>query len=220
MKVAITGGTGFLGKALIEKLLIKGYSPVILTRSNYLENNEIKYLKTDYSKSSLIKQLENIDAVVHLAAKRGSSNLITDFNYEQIMAQNLFEACKENSITNIVYASTISVYSNQSYLPWIEGGSEEEPVSMYGINKLTIEKMANYYNRKENMYIKSLRFAHLFGFNEKNNYMINLFLRQAYNKETIILHNTNADKREFLYVKEAARATISALEKNEGKRCL
>lgn len=214
MKIAITGGTGFLGNNLMKYLITKNYIPVIFTRSKTNKfNSSCIYRFTDYSIEDLIDKLFDIDAVVHLAAKRGSQGNIYGFHGNEILTQNLYEACYKSNIKNIVYASSISVYSDQNILPW----TEEHPPSprlMYGVSKISCEYIGDIYSAKKGLYIKNLRFAHLYGFNEKNNYMINLFLRQAFNNRKIIINQNSVAKREFLYVKDASKAILNALNKN------
>ena len=118
MKIAILGGSGFLGKYVVEEILKNGHTPIILTRRGI--KNEYESRITDYSKEDLMIKLKDIDAVVHLAAKRGSQGLISEFYDNEVLTQNLYEACYEMNIKNIVYASTISVYSDEKYLPWTE----------------------------------------------------------------------------------------------------
>lgn len=211
MKVAITGGTGLLGKALIPLIEAEGWEPIILSRSVCSEAN---IRQTDYSKANLIEKLSDCQMMVHLAANRGPKSEIAAFHPDEVLTQNLYEACIKNTIKNIVYASSISVYSNQETLPWNESVAIA-PVSMYGISKYTNELLGNYYYQKHQLNIKNLRFAHLFGANEKNNYLVNLFMRLAYNHEVLTLHTQSTAKREFLYVKDAARAIIQALKHTE-----
>lgn len=212
MKIAVTGGTGFLGKYAVESIKEEGHIPVILTR-NPIDTTIIRdeYRQTDYTKLDLIGKLHDIDAVVHLAAKRGSQGLISEFHDNEEMTQNLYEACTKRNITNIVFASTISVYSNESLLPWTEE-QVPEPKLMYGVCKLSCEYIGNIYTEKKGLHIKNLRLAHLYGFNEKNNYMINRFFRQAFHREQLILNAKSIAKREFLYAKDAAKAIICALK--------
>lgn len=214
MKIAITGGAGFLGRYVIESLNDTHYTPVILTRRD-LEIKELscEFRVTDYTLKDLTKKLADIDAVVHLAAKRGSQGKITEFHDNEILTQNLYEACFKLGISNIVFASTISVYSDESTLPWTEE-HVPAPMLMYGVSKLANEHIGNIYTIKKGLNIKNLRFAHLFGFNEKNNYMINRFFRQAFHRETLVVNGRSIAKREFLYAKDAAKAIICALKKN------
>lgn len=214
MRVAITGGTGFLGRYVAEAIKNEGMVPVIITRT---EPNDLdcldEYCVTDYTEENLTKVLEDIDAVVHLAAKRATDSKIDSYKENEIITQNLYNACCRVDVKNIVYASTISVYSKKECLPWNEG-QLPDPYSLYGISKLGCEYIGNLYSKK-GLKIKNLRLAHLFGFNEKNNYMINKFFRQAHNKKQLMLDAKGVALREFLYAKDAASAIVCALKKED-----
>lgn len=215
MKIAILGGTGFLGGYVINKLRKEDKIPVVLTRREINEKLEdCEYRITDYSKEDLINKLNDINGVIHLAAKRGSTGNVSEFHNNETLTQNLYDACFELNIKNIVYASTISVYSDVACLPWDEGHLPC-PKLMYGVSKITCEYIGNIYSSNKGLNIKNLRFAHLYGFNEKNNYMINLFFRQAFNKQELVIENKSIAKREFLYAKDAAKAIYCALEKED-----
>lgn len=211
MKVAISGGTGLLGKALIPLIKLEGWTPVILSRGG-TSNSDTR--TTNYSKEDLRSKISDCDMAVHLAANRGLSAEIRTYHPDEIITQNLYETCLALGIQNIVYASSISVYSNQENLPWREN-TVATPASMYGISKYTNELIGNHYNENYNMKIKNLRFAHLFGAKEENNYLVNLFMRLAYNHLPLVLHNQSSAKREFLYVKDAALAIVQALKHSE-----
>lgn len=205
MKIAITGGTGFLGSFLTPLLLENGHEVTILSRK-YDDN----VTQTDYSLESLTKILEGHDAVVHLAAKRSAQGKKEEFQDNEVLTQKLYDASVANNITNIVYASTISVYSGDDLLPWRET-DVPMPALMYGVSKLTCEAIGNLYNMKYGLAVKNLRLAHLYGPSERNNYMINLFFRRAFNKQQLVLHTKSTAKREFLYIKDAAAAILAAL---------
>lgn len=214
MKIAITGGSGFLGKYVAEAINRENNIPVIFSRRNIDDRRDgFEYRATDYSKTDLIDKFFDIDAVVHLAAKRGSQGKIAEFHDNEVLTQNLYDACLERNIENIVYASTISVYSDKEFLPWKET-QLPAPELMYGVSKLANEYVGNVYSEKKGLCIKNLRFAHLYGFNEQNNYMINRFFRQAFHREQLVINARSIAKREFLYAKDAAKAVICALKQN------
>lgn len=209
MKVAISGGSGFIGQYLCDELVNCSFEPIILTRTKK-DNSKYKEIETDYSISDLLVKMRGIDAVVHLASKRGSQGQIEEFHENEILTQKIFDVCAELSIKNIVNASTISVYGTLSELPWNESDTIN-PSLMYGVSKFTNECIANIYAQQKDLSIKNLRIAHVFGFNEKNNYMINKFMRLAYNKKELVIDAPATAKREFIYAKDVARAIRMAL---------
>lgn len=209
MKVAISGGTGFIGNYLCKELEMNNIEPVILSREEN-ECSKYKTIKTDYTYKDLLSKITDIDAFVHLAFKRGSHGRIEEFHGNEIMAQTIFDVCRDLKIKNVVNASTISVYSKQEELPWYEN-STIQPELMYGISKFTNECIGNIYSKNYDINIKNLRIAHVYGFNEKNNYMINKFMRLAYKGNILELNNPAQAKREFVYAKDVARAIHLAL---------
>lgn len=213
MKVAITGGTGFIGQYVINEFLNHDIEPVVLTRQKS-EKEASNLISTDYTYEDLLIKLNDVDAVVHLASKRGSQGKIEEFHENEILTQVLFDACRDLGIKNIVNASTISVYGVPSELPWSENATIM-PELMYGASKFQNECIANIYSKKYKMAIKNLRIAHVFGFNEKNNYMINKFMRQAFNKKKLVIDSPASAKREFIYAKDVARAVRLALNYEE-----
>lgn len=205
MKIAISGVTGFLGQYVQKELEKYGHEIIGLSRNG--KNS------TNYTVESLDLFFKDVDAIIHLAAQRGSGRSISEYLENITLTQNIFEAARNNNIKNIVYASTISVYKGGKHI--YTETDKAEPMTMYGISKYMGELLGNYYNEKHNMYIKSLRLAHIFGFNEKNNYMINLFMRKAFNHETLEVLCQSKAKREMIYAKDAAAGIRKAVEAKE-----
>lgn len=208
-KVAVTGGTGFLGAYLLKELVRQGHEPVVLSTKNRDFDYELR--ETDYSVESLEAVLADVDGVIHLAAKRGAQPRIEEFHEGEILTQNVLEAAKNCGIKHVVFASSISVYSDEDLLPWTEDQAAT-PISMYGIAKLSSEMIGEWYANRYGMKVKSLRMAHLFGALEKNNYMINIFIRKAYLNKPLEVKDS-LSKREFLYAKDAALALATSLFK-------
>lgn len=206
MNIIITGATGLLGR-YVKEVIGQQYNLILLSRQ---ENEDTIY--TDYSINSLknIMNENNISTVVHLAGSRIQANSFLDYNNEQQMLSNIFEASNETDIKKIIVASSISVYSDVEKLPWKET-QVHSPKSFYGINKMTTEKVSELYGQKYNIEVINLRLSHLYGANEKNNYMINIFMRKAFKDFDIEIHNECMVKREFLYAKDAANAILCAI---------
>lgn len=215
MKVAITGGTGFLGKEVVSMLdRDTNYTPIIIGREAFIENIKNEYRSTDYSKQSLDTVLKDIDAVIHLAAKRGANGSISDFHANEIITENLFSSCACLEIKNIVFASSISVYSDVTKIPW----TEEQlpyPKNLYGVSKVACEYIGDLYHKKYDLNIKSLRIAHIIGDGEQYRGMMNIFIDNAFEKKTLKVNGKSIAKREFVYVKDVARAIKIAVSKPE-----
>lgn len=210
MKIAVTGGLGFLGDELVKLLLEKKHQVVVLTRKYTSSPKPVEIRTTDYTIEALSDCFKDIEAVVHLASVRGAGGGISDFLINEVLAENIFRAAYQNNINNIVQASTISVYSDCSKIPWNES-QVIVPKTFYGISKLACEHIGAIYNRKYGMSIKSLRIAQILGEGERKGFMMNTFIDRAFNKEQLVVNGKSIAKREFVYVKDVANAINCAL---------
>ena len=210
MKVAVTGATGLVGRKTVEHLKSSGFEVIPLTR-----NIEEGYISTDYSIESLTSIFKNIDAVVHLAAKRdGNSKTYKNFQINENLTENILIAMRySNRCKKIIYMSSISVYSGESDLPWGEE-TLPRPVGGYGLSKLACEHLCRIY-QKFGINYTVLRCAHILGIEEKG-YMLSMFMSRAYRHEQICVIGKSVAKREFIYVKDVANAIVWALTSDQG----
>lgn len=211
MNIAITGGTGLLGCYLIEKLRqVSRHKILILSWRTPDRNGAVEYRVTDYSQESLLKALKDIDAVVHLAAKRGNFSKTSDYLVNAGITKQLYQACIKKKISKIIFSSSISVYSDENSLPWHEN-MFLKPLSAYGASKMICEFMGNLCSQKYEIPVINLRFCHLFGRAEQNDYMINRFMRLAFSKQKLVIYSDQPARREFMYTRDAAQAILCAL---------
>lgn len=111
MKIAITGGNGFLAGYLERELEMLGINFVMLVRASGHHKNNCNYIETDYSAESLRKILCGKDSIVHLAGPRKVAQELSSYKDFFMLTKNLYEAAADIGISNIVCASSISVYS-------------------------------------------------------------------------------------------------------------
>jgi len=216
MRIGITGGTGFIGTVLLDYILRYKRNEFDEITIYGTENKKaylgFEYIMTDYSIERLCRDIRGKDAIIHLAAKRGRGDKLDDFHVNMKITENIYAACVEQHIRNIVYASSISVYSDLRLLPWKES-QPISPVSCYGISKAVGEYLADIYHNKYGLNIKSLRLAHVFGLRDKMEFMIDIFLNKAMRKDKLTVIGKSQAKREFIYVKDVVRAILLSLKR-------
>ena len=148
MKVLVTGGAGYIGSVLVDRLITGGHQVNVIDdlSNGYLENihKDAKFFQGTILDIDLLnKALDQTEAVLHLAAKirveEGESkpDLYKQVNIEGTL--NLLKLCKEKGISKFVFASTAAVYGNPEDFPVTES-SKEAPVNVYGQTKLEIDK--------------------------------------------------------------------------------
>ncbi len=122
-------------------------------------------------KESLMDALHGCEAVVHLAAIRPLKGQESDYliyNKNVELTSNIFESCRNVGISNIVFASSISIYNPRcNNIPFKTSDKIEYTLNLYGLSKYFCEKLALYYNHYYGMDIKSLRLAQVLGVGEK-----------------------------------------------------
>lgn len=220
MKLAITGGTGFIGawvlRSIDQNTEVKVFGRDKKRKSVITDTREYEYVITDYSVGDLTEKLKGYDALIHLAATRVGASGFEPYLENIAISQNLFEACNANGISNVVCLSSISVYSFNNTQPWKED-SYVAPLTFYGISKVSMENLAEYYNCKKSMSIKSLRVAQVLGHGERSGFMLMNFIEQAYNNEILHVYGEGAGRREYVYVRDVVDAIFHALHKADVK---
>ncbi|WP_022890742.1 NAD-dependent epimerase/dehydratase family protein [Agromyces italicus] len=201
--IAIVGGTGLLGRHLQSELSRHGLDMIVLSR-NRPETTNSDWLRLPDDPADLTRTFSACDAVVNLAAQRSPMGGVEPQLANTLLVSKVLDAAADAGVRAFVNASSISVYGTGGSLPWPES-VKPHPNSYYGIMKLAgeflVERRAVDFDACVN-----LRLAHLFGEGEHNNYMINRFMRLAYNKLPLPLNAPAIAERDFLYAGEAARA--------------
>ncbi|MEK7434405.1 MAG: NAD-dependent epimerase/dehydratase family protein [Cyanobacteriota bacterium] len=127
MKVFVTGGAGFLGKAIIKQLLKENHEIISYSRNNYpeLERMGVTHSKGDLSDlATLKKAIKGCDVVFHVAAKASYWGDYQDFYSTNVLGtENIIQACKDENISKLIYTSSPSVVHNGV---GIEGKNEEQ----------------------------------------------------------------------------------------------
>jgi UDP-glucose 4-epimerase len=230
MKVLVTGGTGFIGSFVVEKLLEKGHDVCIVAIGRELPEyirkirDQITFHQADYGDvDSLNKILPGCDAVIHLAwstvpkQTRGTTGF--EFSSNVISSITLLEKCIDFNIGKFVFISSGgTIYGIPDHIPIAET-HEQKPISGYGLSKLTMEKLLHIYHHAQGINYSVLRVSNAYG--ERQNYIknqgvISVWIRNIFKKGEIEIWGDGSVIRDYVYVKDVADAIVNALEKTNG----
>ena len=223
-KVLITGGAGFIGSHIVDKLLENNYSVVVLdnlssgTEDNLQNSDKLKLYQVNIEKDNLeeIFDIEKPDYVIHLAAQTSVNYSIFNTYFDadmNIMATiRLLDVCKKYNVKKFITASSAAVYGNPKYLP-IDENHPTEPMSPYGLSKLTMEK----YIQLSGVPYIIFRFSNAYGPRQKSSKesgVIAIFDRAMKNNEPINIYGDGEQIRDFIYVEDIANICVKALASN------
>tara|TARA_B110000438_G_scaffold139854_1_gene135075 strand:+ start:2255 stop:3169 length:915 start_codon:yes stop_codon:yes gene_type:complete len=225
MNIAVTGGAGFIGSHIVEKLVERGDKVIVIDnlQTGKKENlkkvwDRIEFLEIDIRNFDLLKRkLKNIDGIFHEAALASvQDSFVKPNEYQDVNVngtENIFKLAKEFGF-KVVYASSSSVYGNPIKIP-IKEESQKNPINPYAQTKLDDETLALKY-AKEGVSIIGLRYFNVFGERQSKNYagVIKLFLERIENHDPPIINGNGSQIRDFVYVKDVVQANIMALESN------
>ena len=229
--ILITGGAGFIGSNLIERLLKEDYEVICLDNFNDYYNPEIKrnnissfsrernfnLIEADIrNKNTLKKVFEKykFQKVIHLAAQAGvrlslkQPNLYVDVNVNGTL--NLLELSREYKIKNFIFGSSSSVYGATKEIPFSEEG-KLKPISPYGVSKRTGELLCYTYNHLYNLPVTILRFFTVYGPRQRPDMAIYKFTKLIDEGKEIYLYGNGETSRDYTYISDIIEGIISAL---------
>ncbi|WP_066632786.1 NAD-dependent epimerase/dehydratase family protein [Desulfolucanica intricata] len=227
-KILVTGGAGFLGSHLCERLLTDGYTVRILDsfssgKDGNLEKilEKVELLRGSISDETVVNTAcRGVDAVIHAAFPMTLRE--RDLNSRTVsgVLTGLFNVLKGalNNNALMVYISSIAVYGNQQYLP-IDERHPLEPVLLHGALKLAGEEFCKVLTKSHDLRTVILRVADIYGPRNTRVSVPIRFLRQALKNEPITVYGDGSQSRTYTYVDDftAAVAGVLSEPKTEGK---
>jgi len=230
--ILVTGVAGYIGSVLVRQLLDKGYKVIGLDRLMYGGESllgvynypNFEFIKGDIrKKEDLIKVVDKIDAVVHLAAIVGDPactkqpEVARNTNWDG--SKLLFDLCeKRENIENFIFASTCSTYGKMDGNTCVNEDSPLNPVSLYAELKVKFEKYLLKSNTRKDFTPTALRFSTVYGISPRMRFdlTVNEFVRElAFNRKLLIYGEQFW--RSYCHVEDIARACFLVLESEPNK---
>lgn len=226
MKILLTGGAGFIGSHLSEKLIAQGHEVVIYdnltTGKREQVPQEAKLIVGDIRdpKVGELFARENFEAMIHLAAQTGVPASIDSPHFDgdvNILGTiNLLEACRTYQVKRVIFASTAAAYGDVTELP-VQETTKMQPTSFYGLSKLTVEKYLALYQSQFGLDYVVLRFANVYGERQGDGGeggVVSIFCRKFFENQSVAVYGDGCQTRDFVYVGDVADAICLALTTN------
>jgi UDP-glucose 4-epimerase len=228
MRALVTGGAGFIGSHLSERLLAQGAEVVALdcftdyyprpikerNLANLRGQPKYQFVEADLNAIALAPLLDGVTHVFHLAAQAGvRKSWGRDFQTYTVLnidaTQRLLEACVDRPIERIVYASSSSVYGDDVTLPMREDAMVQ-PVSPYGVTKLAAEHLCNLYYVNHGVKAVSLRYFTVYGPRQRPDMGFHRFFTAIAEGRPLAQFGDGLQTRDFTFIADIVTATANA----------
>ena len=233
-KYLITGGAGFIGSSIAERLLKEGKKVVTIDNfcdfydkkikenniKDIVNNSNYKLYRNDIRDKEAIKKIfdenSDIEVVIHLAAMAGVRPSIENpILYQEVNCmgtQNILEEMKLHGIKNGVFASSSSVYGNCKEVPFNENMIVDFAISPYAATKKANEVMAHVYHKLFYMNIIMLRFFTVYGPKQRPDLAINKFTRLMLENKEIPMFGDGTTSRDYTYIDDIVDGVIKSCD--------
>ena len=224
MKVLVTGGAGFIGSHLVDRLVQEGHEVVVVdnlsTGKRRNLNRAARFFKLDIQSSGLERVLRNErpHMVMHLAAQMDVRKSVEDPMFDAqvnvLGTLNVLQQSIKHGVRKVVFSSSGgAIYGEQEIYPAPES-HVTRPLSPYGVSKLCGEQYLSYYQRVNGLQIVSLRYANVYGPRqdpEGEAGVVAIFIQKLLSNEQAIVNGNGRQTRDFVYVEDVVEANLAAM---------
>ena len=231
MKVLVTGGAGFIGSHLVEKLLRDGHDVAILDDFNDFYDPQVKRANIaavgkdiavhdvdlrDAGKVAGLFRKEKFDAIAHLAARAGvrpsiqQPQLYYDTNVAGTL--HLLEAARTNAVERFIFASSSSVYGAAKKVPFSEDEHLTQTLSPYAATKIGGEFLCSTYSHLYKLRIVALRYFTVYGARQRPDLAIHQFTKKIHAGDSIDQFGDGSTRRDYTYIDDIIQGTMAALK--------
>jgi len=233
MNILITGGAGFIGSHLSERIIGLGHRVICIDNFNdyydpaikeynlkeIINNENFILYRADIVDRTAVREIfsaHNIDIVIHLAARAGvRPSLSNTVLYEKVNIEgtiNLLECCRERAINRFIFASSSSVYGGNKKIPFSETDKVDFPVSPYAATKKSGELMCYTYHHLYDISIFAFRFFTVYGPRQRPEMAIHKFTRKILNGDPIEVYGDGSSSRDYTYIDDIVNGIIGSLD--------
>ena len=230
MNCLVTGGAGFIGSHIVDKLLQLGHQVICVDNESaecheqfYWNDNADNHKIDICDYQSMESIFTNIDAVFHVASDARIQPAILNpkrsIENNVLGTLNMLELSRKNNVQKFVYSSTSSVYGKKSAIPNVET-QPSDPLTPYSTAKVFGENLCRVYNNLYSVNTISFRYFNVYGDRQplKGQYapVIGLFQKQKNNNQALTIVGDGTQRRDFTHVSDIVEANILALSMSDG----
>ncbi|MDZ7372505.1 MAG: GDP-mannose 4,6-dehydratase [candidate division KSB1 bacterium] len=237
MRILVTGGAGFIGSHLCEKLLARGdtvvciddfndyYDPRIKRRNlaGCVGDPRFRLVEGDIREERVLEEAFSMgpfDVVAHLAARAGVRPSIRDpLLYEQVNVHGttlLLEWMRRTGVQRMVFASTSSVYGANRKVPFSETDPVDNPISPYAATKKACELICYTYYHLFGIHTTCLRFFTVYGPRQRPDMAIHRFTRLIDTGKPVPMYGDGTSRRDYTYIDDVLQGVLRAIDGCEG----
>lgn len=226
MKCVVTGGAGFIGSHLVDRLLGQGHEVTVIDNlssgrlefiGHHFPDDHFNFIKLDISGDQLIKDLKGADVVYHLAAnpdvRVGAEDTKIHLKQNIIATYNVLESMRSFGVKKIAFTSTSTVYGEAAVVPTPEGYGPLMPISLYGASKLACEALISSYCYTFDMTSWLFRFANIIGDRSTHGVIYDFAMKLKNDPTRLTILGDGRQSKSFLLVDDCVDAMLFAVEK-------
>ena len=233
LKVLVTGGAGFIGSYLVDRLVKDGYEIRVIDDlstgrldniQNHLNAGKIDFIRGDVRDASLVrKTVDGVDVVVHLAAVTSVpfsvENPDLTFDVNLLGTLNLIRACAQEGVGRFVFVSSCAVCGEPEFLP-VKEEHRADPISPYAESKLIAESYCLGFQERQLLGSVVLRFFNVYGPRQgMNDYsgVITRFVDSVRRKEPLVIYGDGSQTRDFVSVYDIVEAVLASMKSSNAE---
>lgn len=230
MRILVTGGAGFIGSHLVDKLIELGNEVIVLDNlssgkkefiQKHFKNPNFKFYKVDLLKEKINDYFKNVDEVWHLAAnpdvRAALKDTKIDINQNILLTHNVLEAMRENDVKKIFFTSSSTVYGEANKIPTPENYSPLMPISLYGSTKLACEALISSYCKTFDLNGIVFRLANIVGPRSTHGIIHDFINKLMKNPVELEILGDGNQRKSYLYIDDCIDAMITASENLKGE---
>ncbi len=224
MKVLVTGGAGFIGSHLVDRLVQEGHEVIIVdnlaTGKRKNINRAARFYKLDIQSWRLERVFRNErpNVVMHLAAqmdvRKSVEDPVFDAQVNILGTLNVLQQSVRHGVRKVVFASSGgAIYGEQETYPAPESHITR-PLSPYGLSKLCGEQYLSYYQRVSGLQVVTLRYANVYGPRqdpEGEAGVVAIFIQKLLNNEQAVINGNGRQTRDFVFVDDVVEANLAMM---------